>query len=372
MDIQKQFDQFLQDKLDEKRSSGLLRSLIHAGDKIDFSSNDYFGFSRNPLLQHISGQSLPAGATGSRSITGNSPEAIDAEKSIAAFHRAEAALIFNAGYMANVGLFSCLASRGDTYISDEYIHASIIDGMRLNHANRLKFRHNDVADLEKKLLAATGKKFVAIESIYSMDGDEAPLQEIVEICKKHDALLIVDEAHATGVFGKRGEGLVCHYQLEKEIYACVYTFGKALGLHGAAVVGSTVLRDYLLNHARSFIFATALPPHSYLQIQKAYQALPGADRKSLYELIDYFREAKTKYPNITFMDSRSAIQGIIIGDSFKARALSEHLFSKGIFVKAILPPTVPAGTERLRICLHTFNTREQVDLLLSAVNQFLS
>src|SRR5207237_442661 len=146
---------------------------------------------------------LPSGSTGSRLITGNSMLAEETERLIARFHKAEASLIFNSGYMANVGLFSCIAAKGDSFISDEYIHASIIDGMRLSVANRYKFRHNNLNDLEKKLQQAGGKKFVAIESVYSMDGDEAPLETITALCKSHNALLIVDEAHATGVFGER-------------------------------------------------------------------------------------------------------------------------------------------------------------------------
>ncbi len=223
---------------------------------------------------HLDKNELPSGATGSRSITGNSQLAEETEQLIANFHGREAALIFNTGYMANVGLFSCIAGKGDTFISDEYIHASMIDGMRLSYANRLRFKHNDIADLEKKLKIATGNKIVAVESIYSMDGDEAPLKEIVAACKKHDALLIVDEAHATGVYGDKGDGLVCKYGLQNDVYAVVHTFGKALGLHGAVVTGSKVLRNFLLNQARSFIFTTALPPHNYLLVQKAYGLLP--------------------------------------------------------------------------------------------------
>lgn len=370
MDTNKNFDDHLQQRLDERKSGGLLRTLLYADDKIDFSSNDYFGFSKSASLKHIETGTYSSGATGSRSITGNSKVAEETERMIAAFHNSEAALIFNSGYMANVGLFSCIANKGDCFISDEYIHASIIDGMRLSHANRIKFKHNNIADLEKKLQQSTGKKIVAVESIYSMDGDEAPLIDIAALCKKHNALLIVDEAHATGAFGDKGEGLVCKYKLEQDVYACVYTFGKALGLHGAAVAGSHTLRNYLINHARSFIFTTALPPHTYLQVQKAYEQLPFADRKRLFELVEYFRTAIQQQTNLTFIKSHSPIQGIMIGDSFKTRALSEHLFANGIFVKAILPPTVPAGTERLRICLHTFNTEAEIDQLLKEINKF--
>ena len=361
------FDHYLQQKLEEKKSIGTLRTLIHATDKIDFSSNDYFGFAQSGVLNQTEKNNLPSGATGSRSITGNSALAEQTERLIANFHNREAALIFNTGYMANVGLFSCIAAKGDTFISDEYIHASIIDGMRLSYANRLRFKHNDLMDLEKKLQVATGKKIVAVESIYSMDGDEAPLKETATLCKQYGALLIVDEAHATGVFGDKGDGLVCQYKLENDVYAVVHTFGKAVGLHGAVVTGSNVLRNYLLNQARSFIYATALPPHIYLQVQKAYQLLPDADRTLLNELIDYFRKAISSISSISFIDSHSPIQGMVVGDNFKTKALATYLFDKGFFVRPILSPTVPVGKERIRICLHSFNTKEQIDNLLNEV-----
>jgi 8-amino-7-oxononanoate synthase len=366
------FDKFLQEKLDERKANGLLRSLVFYNDKIDFSSNDYLGFAQLQQLKQTTHNTLPSGSTGSRLITGNPLLAEETEKIIADFHHAEAALIFNSGYCANVGLFSCIANKGDTLITDEFIHASIIDGARLNHANRYKFKHNNIEDLEKKLQQASGKKIVAVESIYSMDGDEAPLKEIVTLCKKHEAILIVDEAHAIGVFGDKGEGLVCKYNLQKEVFACIYTFGKALGLHGAVITGSNTLRNYLINHARSFIYTTALPPHTYLELQQAYKLLPTANRKILFELIDHYRSVVQKIRNISFIESSSTIQTIIIGDNKKAKDLANHLVEKGFFAKAILSPTVPIGTERLRICLHSFNTSVQIDALLQEVNTFLS
>lgn len=369
MNINQQFDDFLQQKLDEKKSIGTLRSLVFAEGKIDFSSNDYFGFAKSGLLT-LDKNNLPSGSTGSRSITGNSALAEETEQMIAAFHEREAALIFNTGYMANVGLFSCLAGKGDTYISDEYIHASMIDGMRLSHANRLRFKHNDVAELEKKLAVATGKKIVAVESIYSMDGDEAPLQEIAAACKKHGALLVVDEAHATGVFGNKGEGLVCQHGLQTEVYAVVHTFGKALGLHGAVITGSKVLRNFLLNQARSFIFTTALPPHSYLLLQKVYGLLPSADRGHLAKLVHHFRSRINELQSFHFIESHSPIQGVLAGDNFTTKALASFLFDKGYFVRPILSPTVPAGKERIRICIHAFNTTAEIDNLVTEISNF--
>lgn len=369
MNSNQHFDAYLQQKLDEKKTYGTFRSLLFADGKIDFSSNDYFGFAKSGLLT-IDNTDLPSGATGSRSITGNSQLAEATEQLIAGFHARDAALIFNTGYMANVGLFSCLAGKGDTYISDEYIHASMIDGMRLSYANRLRFKHNDLADLEKKLNNATGKKIVAVESIYSMDGDEAPLPAIAAICKKHDALLVVDEAHATGVYGEKGDGLVCKYNLQNDVYAVVHTFGKALGLHGAVVTGSNVLRNFLLNQARSFIYTTALPPHNYLLIQKAYSLLPAADRQKLHELIQYFRSKIAAETSIGFIESYSPVQGIIVGDNFNTKAMATYLFDKGFFVRPILAPTVPVGKERIRICLHSFNSNEEIDRMFTEIMNF--
>ena len=366
------FDQYLQQKLDDKNAAGTLRTLVHTNNSVDFSSNDYLGFAQSGLLNIDEKNTLPSGATGSRSITGNSALAEETEQLIAKFHNREAALIFNSGYTANVGLFSCIAAKGDTFISDEYIHASIIDGMRLSYANRLRFKHNDLADLEKKLQAATGKKIVAIESIYSMDGDEAPLIEIAALCKKNDALLIVDEAHATGVYGDKGDGLVCKYGLENEVYACIHTFGKAIGLHGAAITGSQVLRNFLINQARSFIYTTALPPQNYLQIQRSYQLLPSGQRSALNAMVEYFRQNITANKQINFIDSHSPIQGIMIGDNFATKALANHLVEKGFFVRPILSPTVPIGKERIRICIHSFNTEEQINELVKAIIQFIS
>jgi 8-amino-7-oxononanoate synthase len=366
-----QFDQYLQEQLQHKQSIGTLRSLVYASNKIDFSSNDYFGFAQSGLLDNETGLQMASGATGSRSITGNSALAESTEQLVADFHQRPSALIFNTGYMANVGLFSCLLGKADTYIADEYIHASMIDGMRLSYASRLRFKHNDLADLEKKLALATGKKIVAVESVYSMDGDMAPLKEMMAICKAHQALLVVDEAHATGIYGIRGEGLVCANQLHNDVYAVVHTFGKAMGLHGAAITGSSTLRNFLLNQARSFIFTTALPPYHYLAIQKAYQLLPGANRHVLQDLIQYFRDSIAMINGVHFINSNSPIQGIMVGDNFATRALADYLWQQGFFVRPILSPTVPIGKERIRICIHSFNNRQQITALVNAVQQHI-
>ncbi|MCL4171189.1 UNVERIFIED_CONTAM: hypothetical protein GTU68_025567, partial [Idotea baltica] len=249
----------MQDALDARQAQGLLRQLpTPIGERIDFCSNDYLGFAHTLRVA----APTSGGATGSRLISGNSTLAEALEQQIANFHGAEAALLFPSGYAANIGLLPAVAGRGDTIVYDKLIHASLRDGIRLSRAKALSFAHNDLTDLIKKLQNPEGQTFVVIESVYSMDGDQAPLTDIVNICQQYDALLIVDEAHGTGVIGKRDQ-----------VWARVHTFGKAIGSHGAAIVGSQLLKSYLLNFARSFIYATALPDHTLLSIQAAYSAL---------------------------------------------------------------------------------------------------
>ena len=368
--LTKSIHQHLQEVLDKRSEAALYRSLQVNEGLVDFCSNDYLSFSRLKKEDQKDQTLLLNGATGSRSISGNTALAEKLEKDIATFHRAEAGLIFNSGYDANVGLFSSIAGKGDTLICDELIHASIIDGCRLSYANRLRFAHNDINELKKKLEKATGNIFVAVESVYSMDGDSAPLTEIAQVCENFGANLIVDEAHGTGVFGQNGRGLVNALNLENKVFARVHTFGKALGGHGAIVLGKEVLRNYLINFARSFIFTTALPPSSLLHIQQAYQQLaaPDFDNSHLHHLIQRFKHSFTEHDTIQLIPSNSPVQSVIISGNERARAVAKNLQSKGFDVRAILSPSVPAGKERLRISLHLHNTAEEVDALLLALN----
>lgn len=369
---------FLQKSLDKRKQESMYRFLQHPEGLIDFCSNDYLSFARSETIKekvkkYSDELNYFSGSTGSRSISGNTAFAEQLEKQIATFHRAEAGLIFNSGYDANVGLFSSIAKKDDTIITDELIHASIIDGCRLSHAARFRFAHNDVNDLEKKLKHAKGNIFVAVESVYSMDGDIAPLKEISEVCKKYEANLIVDEAHATGVFGKQGRGLVNHFNLETEVWARIHTFGKAMGCHGAIVVGSDVLRNYLINFSRSFIFTTALPMHSLVNIKCAYEQLMSEDfdNTSLSSLINHFKNNLRTQNNSFLIESISPIQSVVIPGSMRAKSISKNLQSKGFDVRAILSPSVPLGKERLRISLHLHNTVEQIDELQKELNTAL-
>ncbi|RYF93060.1 MAG: 8-amino-7-oxononanoate synthase [Chitinophagaceae bacterium] len=359
---------FLQEALQKRKQENALRQLRPESQLIDLCSNDYLGLSTNAQIQaavkrsSLQIQDYRSGSTGSRLLTGNTTYAEALEDKIASFHQAEAALLFNSGYDANLGLISVIASRHDTIIYDSLSHASIIDGTRLSRAvNKIKFEHNNLEDLEKKLVQKTGNAFVIIESIYSMDGDIALLHAISEVCKKHSAYLIVDEAHANGVFGDNGEGLVVAEKLNESVFARILTFGKAIGAHGAVVAGSNMLKEYLINFARPFIYTTALPHHTLASIHAAYDYLPSAtkERKLLFENISYFgRELHNTFPGIAV--AQGPIQSILLPGNDHAKRIAALLQSKGFDIRAILSPTVEKGKERLRICIHAFNTKEQL------------
>lgn len=361
----------LQKKLADRKEAGNLRTLKTPTARADFFSNDYLGLATNGVMAEALAarynKTLATGSTGSRLLSGNSVAAEELEDTIAQFHHSEAALLFNSGYDANMGLLSSLADRHTTYIYDELCHASIIDGIRLAQTDkRYKYAHNDMSSLVEKLdKVKDGTAIVVTESIFSMDGDMAPLREIAAICKKRNASLIVDEAHATGVFGPHGAGLVAEMGLEQDVFARVHTYGKALGCHGAAVVGSSALKQYLINFARSFIYTTALPEHSIKAIACAYQYLLDDTRAqaSLHELIAYCRKCAQEKQVKGLIDSKSAIQALLVGENERTKNVATRLQQAGFQINAILSPTVHIGSERLRICLHTYNTRKQIDEL---------
>ncbi len=354
----------IQDKLNQRIEQHAFRSLKLTEGMVDFCSNDYLGIATNNLL---SSHSYAHGAGGSRLLSGNYSLVEKTEKKIADFHHAEAGLIFNSGYDANVGLLSCLAQKGDTYIYDKLSHASIRDGMRLSFAHSISFDHNDTQDLEKKLKNASGEIYVITESVFSMDGDMAPLQSISQLCKKYKAHLIVDEAHATGVIGDQGEGLVRHLGLQDQCFARIHTFGKACGAHGAIILGSKDLRDYLINFSRAFIYTTALPPSSIASISHSYDLFPGMEqeRLQLQELIHTFRHAFMAYEKL---ESITPIQGVVVPGNIESRKLAESIQQSGLDVRPILYPTVPQGKERLRIVLHSFNTKDQLQKLVNCLS----
>ena len=366
----------LQQTLDERKLQHSLRQLsIHDG-LIDFCSNDYLGLARidSPSESIEPDLVRKNGATGSRLLRGNSKVAQELEVSLALWYNAEAALVFNSGYSANLGLFSTLPKRGDTILYDQYCHASIRDGIRLSMARNSSFKHNDSSDLRLKLSNCQGNVFVVVESVYSMDGDESPLLEIAALCTEYGAYLVVDEAHSFGLFGKKGAGLCAELGIEKACFARILTFGKAAGAHGAAILGSSVLIDYLINFCRSFIYTTALPPQAYQAIINACLLLQHAsvEREKLHSLVQIMNDWKAMHPQVPVQPSRSAIHCLLVPGNERARLLARELQTDGIDARAILSPTVPKGAERLRICLHSFNSTEELSRLQAGISRFFS
>lgn len=369
----------LKKALKKREEDGNLRRLSTGGTQVDFFSNDYLGLAHNIELhslvkeQYNSIKGKTAGATGSRLLSGNSIYYLQLEEYLAKIFKGESALVFNSGYTANLAIFSSIPQKGDTIIYDELIHACIKEGSRLSFADRFSFRHNDLQDLDLKLQRAKGSKFVAIESVYSMDGDFAPIKGIVELCKKYDTCLIVDEAHGTGVFGENGSGLVCDLGLENDFFIRTYTFGKAMGSHGACVVASKVIIQYLVNFARSFIYTTALPLHNLVSIRSAFDYLSKHNelQDELQERIQLFqnkvKEAKNINPSFDYVDSKSAIQAILVPGNERAKNLANKLIEKGFDVRPILSPTVQEGKERIRICLHAYNSFGEIEDLIKSI-----
>lgn len=365
-------DDFLLKKLNERQQQNAFRVLRLPDGKTDFCSNDYLGIVRNRLIEKKLASekdvSYSHGATGSRLLAGNYALIEETEKQLAQFHQAAAGLIYNSGYDANLGLLSCVPQRGDTIIYDYLSHASLRDGIRLSFATSYSFKHNDLADLEKRLQVATGTIFVVTESVFSMDGDTAPLTAISALCEQYGAHLIVDEAHATGVIGEQGEGLVQQLNLQQKCFARIHTFGKAVGCHGAIVLGSEALRNYCINFSRSFIYSTAIPESSVAAIKCAYVLFPvmHSERAHLQQLIDYFQQANTRYEKLV---SHTPIQIVIIPGNDQVKQVAGALQAAGLDVRPILYPTVPAGKERLRIVLHAFNTMDEVKKLVEVCSR---
>ncbi len=362
-------EDFLNHRLQERSDAFALRALRLGGNQADYYSNDYLSIAKYGLIEEYLGQRHFAhGSTGSRLLAGNYVLIEETEKEIAGFHDAATALIFNSGYDANFGLLSCIAQRGDLILYDKLSHASIRDGIRQSFADSFSFAHNDLGELEKKLQNRSGQSgrncFVVTESVFSMDGDLAPLAEIATLCEKYETQLIVDEAHATGVIGHRGEGLVQLLGIQDRCFARIHTFGKALGCHGAAILGSQMLRDYLINFCRPFIYSTAMPPASVAAIQASYKIFPGltGERESVKKLISLF-----DHPG--FKKSNSPIQCFVIPGNDKVKKIASELLENNLDVRPILYPTVPLGTERLRIALHSFNGVEETKRLVSLLTE---
>lgn len=323
----------------------MIRELTCYDGLIDFASNDYLGLAKSPelsaaLLQEWKGK---LGATGSRLLTGNCQYTEALEQKIATFHGYEAGILFNCGYMANMGLLSSIG-KDHVIVFDAGVHASTRDGIRLSRAKAFPFRHNDLEHLENRL--KMGGSLIAIESLYSTDGSVAPIVEISALARQYHAALIVDEAHSVGAFGPQGRGLIAEAELQDSIFAQVHTFSKALGVSGAIILGSEKLKKHLVNFATSFIYTTALPYYVLAAIQCSYTLFPSMDRERahLQKLIQLS-------PNI-----KSQIQSICCPGNQEVKELARIFRQRGFDVRPLMSPTVRRGNEKLRICLHSFNT----------------
>lgn len=376
-----QFPEKLLQKLRARIVNNSLRQLTNSSPQVDFSSNDYLGFAQSELIfdethHYLLDHNFKVnGATGSRLLSGNYLLYEKTEEFIAQFHQSESALIFNSGYDANVGFFSSVPQKGDLILYDELCHASIRDGILLSNAKAYKFSHNDFEDLERLIVNSISSNiYIVTESVFSMDGDTPNLEELTQLSAKHNCYLVIDEAHALGVFGAKGEGLVQMLGLQHLVFARIMTFGKGLGCHGAAILGSQELKQYLVNFARSFIYTTGLSPHSVATILVAFQFLEKEKKSilALRENIVHFNQEKNMLGlKPLFVRSKSAIHSVIIPGNERAKSIAKQIQENGFDVKAILSPTVPEGQERLRFCLHSYNSKEEISEVLTLLSTFV-
>ncbi len=377
----------VQDELQAIRSASLYRRLRRVENDqgptlildgravINFSSNNYLGIANHPALAEAAKRAIDqygCGSGASRLISGNMALHEELENRLAKFKGAEAALVFNSGFQANTGILSTLAGETDAILSDELNHASIIDGCRLSRAKTFVYAHCDLGQLEDALKQAGGarRKLIVTETIFSMDGDEAPLAAIVELAERYDAWVMVDEAHATGIFGANGAGIVAKVGLGDRVFVQMGTLGKALGGFGAYVAGSRALRELLINRCRSFIFTTALPPAIMATAIAAIDLVEREPerREALWNNCRLLSEGLKKI-GFSLGEIQSPILPLIIGDADQCMQFSEQLLQRGVFAQGIRPPTVPLGTSRLRITLMATHTRGHIKIALDAFEE---
>lgn len=374
---------FLKEKLNKLQKEGLYRELrvidsfdgptikIAQREYILLSSNDYLGLTQHPKVKESAKEAIEkfgCGSGASRLISGTNQLHCELENKLADFKNTESALIFSSGYAANLGVISSLVGKGDVIIIDKINHASIIDGCRLSGANIRVYPHKNMNSLEKILKKSQTYhlRLIITDGIFSMDGDIATLPEIVALAKKYQALVMVDDAHGTGVLGKEGRGTVEYFDLEGHIDIQMGTLSKALGSFGGFITGSNVLIEYLKNKARSFIYSTALPPAqvaSALAALEIIQTTPEL-RQRLWENIQYLRKGLQKLGFDT-MESQTQIIPVFIGEDDKTMQVAKFLYENGIFAPGIRPPTVPRGTSRIRLSLMATHTKSQIDKVIS-------
>jgi 8-amino-7-oxononanoate synthase len=337
---------------------------------INFSSNNYLGLANDPALCQAAKEAIDrygCGSGASRLISGNMTLHEELESKIAELKGTETALVFNSGFQANTGVIPVLVGEGDVILSDALNHASIIDGCRLARAKTVVYGHCDLDELERGLKNSSpnSRKLIVTESLFSMDGDEAPLTDIVSLAEKHGAMVMVDEAHATGLYEPNGAGLVAKLGLGDRVLIQMGTLGKALGGFGAYVAGSKALRELLINRCRSFIFTTSLPP-AVMAMAIAAIDLVKKEPERRQRLRDNCEHlwAGLSALGFTLGNSHSQILPLMIGDATRCMKLSEDLLQRGVFAQGIRPPTVPPGTSRLRITVMATHTHERIDQAL--------
>lgn len=391
--------------LDKRKANSAFRQLtLSSPNSVDFSSNDFLSLSTSQQLKKAYLEELEnspefrLGSGGSRLLDGNSSYAEQLEKEIASFHNGPAALLFNSGFDANSGFFACIPQPGDVVLYDEFIHASVHEGMRLSRAGScLPFSHNSVPDLRTKLssilqrdaavCAGTRSVFFAIESLYSMDGDLAPITDIVQLVEEmlpfNNGHIVVDEAHSNGIYGEQGRGIVCGLGLEDKIFARLHTFGKGLGCNGAAFLCNDLTREYLINYAKPLIYTTSMPFPCLAAIKVVYSFMKRGETESLMthlsSLISHMYQRLTSLLPYTSGPHRQMLQipkerprsPIFALLTSEPRSLARHCQAAGFMVRAIVPPTVPEGTQRVRVCLHAGNTPEDIDRLVEMIRSWL-
>jgi 8-amino-7-oxononanoate synthase len=344
-------------------------------DVIQLCSNDYLGLAADPRLKRAAADAvatLGCGAGSSRLVSGTTAIHGDLEQALAELKMTDASLVFSSGYHANIGVVSALAGPGDTIFSDERNHASLIDGCRLSRATVCVYRHGDVEHLGQLLLAtpAVGQKLIVTETVFSMDGDVAPLRDLVDLARRWGAWTLVDEAHATGVFGERGGGVVEELGLAAEVDVQIGTLGKALGSLGAFAAGGRPLVDWLINAARSFIYTTALSPAAVAAARVAVDVVRSEPERR-QRLWDHATMMRSRLAECGFQlgPTRSPILPLLVGDDERAVSLSAELLKRGVLVPAIRPPTVPPGTSRLRVVPTATHSPEDIEVALEAFKE---
>ncbi len=376
----------LQTALERREAEGLLRQRrlldspqaetiqTNSQQYLSFCSNDYLGLANHPdlirTMQSAAGEA-GVGSGASNLITGHHRYHDILEKQLAAFVQMPAALLFSTGYMANIGVLGALAGRGDAIFADKLNHACLNDGSYYSMADFHRFTHNDVKALEQLLQASQAKrKIVAVDAVFSMDGDIAPLKEYLALCEQYDAYLYIDDAHGFGVLGEHGQGTLNHLQLVSPRITMMATLGKAAGVAGAFVAGEQVVIDYLIQTAKSYVYSTPAPPALSATLSRSVQLIEQGDalRTHLQKLVKTLK-THLKLTKWQLMPSETAVQPLLIGSNLDALKLSEYLQSKGILVPAIRPPTVPKNTARLRISLSAAHKEADVINLVQAINQ---